>query len=89
LTSGSGSSASTQTAKVSGLTVDAVWHDQRVIVELDGHAAHGTRFAIERDRGRELTLRAAGFRVLRYTWQQVTRQPERIACDLRRELAAI
>jgi hypothetical protein len=73
-------------ATVCGLMVDALWRDRHVIVELDGHAAHGTRAATERDRRRELRLRNAGYTVVRYTWQQVTRQPELVAADLRRAL---
>jgi hypothetical protein len=72
--------------KALGFEVDALWQEQRVIVELDGQAAHGTTPAVARDRDRELRLRAAGFVVLRYSWHQVTMQPALVAADLRREL---
>ena len=75
-------------ATVQGLMVDALWRGERVIVELDGHAAHSRPFAVVRDRQRELALRAAGHLVLRYTWQQVVEEPEAVAGDLRRALAA-
>jgi hypothetical protein len=68
---------------VCGLMVDALWRVQRVIVELDGRAAHGTAAAIERDHGRDLTLRTAGYVVLRYTWGQVTREERSVARDVR------
>jgi hypothetical protein len=74
-------------ATVAGLMVDAVWEDARLVVELDGHAAHARAAAIERYRGRELTLRSAGYIVLRYTWQQVTREPATVVGDLRAALA--
>lgn len=32
--------------------VDCLWPEQRVIVELDGYATHGTRWTFESDRGR-------------------------------------
>jgi very-short-patch-repair endonuclease/predicted transcriptional regulator of viral defense system len=67
---------------VDGLMVDMLWRAQGVIVELDGHQAHGSRAQIERDRVRDLRLRAAGFVVLRYTWGQITREPELVAADL-------
>ena len=74
--------------RVCGLTVDALWPTERVIVELDGHGAHGTPARAESDRRRELRLRAAGFVVLRYTWQQVTEAAGDVAGDLTRALAA-
>jgi very-short-patch-repair endonuclease len=75
-------------AKVCGLMVDAWWPEQNLIVELDGHAAHATPAAIERDRPRELRLRTAGQTVLRYTWQQITEQPAIVVADLLASLAA-
>jgi hypothetical protein len=39
---------------VSGLEVDAIWPEQKLVVELDGYAFHNTRRAFERDRARDL-----------------------------------
>jgi Transcriptional regulator, AbiEi antitoxin/Protein of unknown function (DUF559) len=73
-------------AKVGRMTVDALWPKRQLAVELDGAAAHGAWAAIQRDRQRELALRAAGFQVVRYTWDQVTGQPDGVIADLRRLL---
>jgi very-short-patch-repair endonuclease len=70
--------------KVAGWTVDAVWFDQRIAVELDSHVAHGTPAAMEEDRRRDLELRAAGYIVLRYTWRQLTDEWDLVIADLRR-----
>lgn len=71
---------------VGGMTVDALWRDQRVIVELDGKDNHGTPAQIARDHDRDLRLRALGFTVLRYAWEQLKRRPDLVLADLRRAL---
>jgi very-short-patch-repair endonuclease len=72
--------------KVCGYKVDALWREQRVVVEVDGGNGHGTRAQMERDRERDLVLRASGYRVHRYTWRQVRTKRAAVAADLRRAL---
>ncbi len=58
------------------------------MVELDGHGFHSTPSEFERDRRRDADLQAAGYRVLRFTWRQVTEQPGWVADRIRAVLAA-
>jgi predicted transcriptional regulator of viral defense system len=67
---------------------DFVWTKERVIAELDGHAFHSHREAFERDRLRDRSLQAAGWRVVRVTWRQLGRDPKALAADLKRLLAS-
>ena len=60
-----------------------------MIVELDGHATHGTRASFEDDRARDRALVAAGWRVIRITWRQLRDEPEAVARDLRAALASL
>jgi hypothetical protein len=55
--------------------VDCLWAERSVVVELDGHATHGTRIAFEEDRDRDRRLEAAGCRVVRITWRQLHDAP--------------
>ena len=70
---------------VAKLEADCLWRAQRLIVELDGLKAHGTRSALESDRERDRRLQTAGWRVIRVTWRQLD-APEALLKDLRRLL---
>lgn len=67
---------------------DFAWRRARLIVELDGYAFHSTAAAFERDRARDRALSVDGWRVVRVTWRQLHDEPEALAIDLRRLLAA-
>lgn len=69
---------------VEGFRVDAVWRTHRIAVELDGWQHHHDRGAFERDRERDATLTAAGWRVVRFTYRQVVDRPDSVTQTLRR-----
>ena len=57
---------------IEGYEVDFVWRAQRLIVETDGAETHLTHRAFETDRARDAVLVSGGWRVVRFTWRQVT-----------------
>jgi very-short-patch-repair endonuclease len=58
---------------------DFLWRPQRIVVETDGRRWHGSREAFESDRRRDQRLTLAGYRVVRFTWRQVTRDAATVA----------
>jgi Transcriptional regulator, AbiEi antitoxin/Protein of unknown function (DUF559) len=52
--------------------VDFLWPEHRLVVEVDGFAVHGTSQAFERDRRRDRRLVEHGYRVVGFTWRDVT-----------------
>jgi hypothetical protein len=58
---------------------DFRWSAHKLIVETDGWATHRTRLAFERDRERDIELQLEGWRVLRFTWRQLTERPDWVA----------
>lgn len=68
--------------RLAGHSVDAVWREHRVVVEIDGFGAHGSRRAFEADRRRDLDLRDAGMVVARFSYRQLTDEPERVLAHL-------
>jgi predicted transcriptional regulator of viral defense system len=75
-------------AEVEGFEVDAVWREQRVVVELDSRGFHMTVAAFETDRERDRRLQAAGWRTIRITWRQLERDAAQLRDDLWRLLGA-
>jgi very-short-patch-repair endonuclease len=67
---------------------DFLWPEQRLVVEADGREWHDHRLAREDDAERQARLEAAGYRVLRVTWQQAIAQPAQTIARLRAALSA-
>lgn len=55
--------------------VDLAYPSARLAIECDGYAWHMDRASFERDRTRDAELMALGWRVLRFTWAQITFRP--------------
>jgi very-short-patch-repair endonuclease len=72
---------------VAGFFPDALWPEQRVIVELDGRRWHDSPTRFERDRARVARLVAAGYVVLHFTWRRLTREPMAVIAELSAALA--
>jgi hypothetical protein len=73
---------------VAGVLVDAVWWQQRLVVELDGKDNHSSWGQIQRDRSNEMRLRGAGFDALRYGTLQLEEEPAQVAGDVIRRLSS-
>jgi very-short-patch-repair endonuclease len=66
--------------------VDVLFARQRVVIEVDGWAAHGGREAFESDRRRQNRLTNAGYRVLRFTWRDLDDRPDAVLAEVRAAL---
>ncbi len=73
-------------ATVAGREVDALWRDQRVVVELDGWTHHRGREQAARDRAKTNALQLAGYVVLRFMHGDVTNRPTAVAAAIREAL---
>lgn len=62
---------------VAGYEVDYLFEDAVFVVEIDGLAFHSDAEAFERDRIKQNALVVAGYQVFRFTWTDLTENPER------------
>lgn len=71
--------------------LDIVFELLRVCIEIDGYEFHGrraeTRERFETDRFVATAMTAVGWRVLRFTWRQVTEQPDWVITTVKATLA--
>jgi len=68
--------------------VDAVWLEERLAVELDGRKFHSDAVALESDSEKSRHLRSIGFRVLRFSWNDVVERPEWVLEQVREALGS-
>lgn len=68
--------------------LDFAWPEMSLAVELDGYATHSSTEAFRADRTRQNALVAAGWTVLRFTWDDVCEQSEEVATHIRAAMAA-
>ena len=67
---------------------DLAYPGQRLLIELDGWRAHGTRRAFLADRRRQNSLVLAGWTLLRFTWADVVESPAALVAAVHGALAA-
>lgn len=60
------------------IRADFAWPELKIVVETDGRQTHGTKQAFESDRRRDQRLTAAGWKVIRTTWRQLTQRPHEL-----------
>jgi very-short-patch-repair endonuclease len=75
-------------ARVGPFLVDFLWRSECVVVEADSFEHHRDRAAFEADRARDAELRLRGYTVVRFTWRQLTNEPEWVVGTIRGLLGA-
>lgn len=68
--------------------IDLAYPDVHLAIELDGYEHHVTRGRWSNDLRRQNELEIAGWRVLRFTWRDITEQQPETVAQVRRALSA-
>lgn len=65
---------------------DVVFRQALLVLEVDGRAYHSSADRFQADRSRQNRLVNAGYVVLRFTWEDLTRRPEQVIAQVRAAL---
>jgi hypothetical protein len=63
--------------------VDLLFESASLVVEIDGRAFHSDAQTFQRDRTRQNRLIAAGYTVLRFTWDDLVLRPDHLVQQIR------
>ncbi len=69
--------------RVAGYEADALFPDERIVIELDSWEFHSDRASFESDRDRDVDRLIAGFWTVRITWERIKYRSVREADRLR------
>jgi very-short-patch-repair endonuclease len=68
---------------LAGYKVDVAFPGEKVAVETDGWAFHSSHEDFQRDRERQNKIALFGWKVLRFTWLDLTEYPQRVLAEIR------
>lgn len=74
-------------AEIGPWKVDAVWPEHKLAVEINGHAAHSSPWAHDRDHRKEQYLLSAGYATRRFTALQAIDEPALVIAGIAAALA--
>src|SRR5262249_58539007 len=69
------------------LELDFAIVEHQVDLEVDGHGSHATRRQRRDDNQRAADIEDAGWTIRRFTYEQVTSEPHKVAATIRRAIA--
>lgn len=74
---------------IEGSVRDFFWPGCRLVVEADSYGWHRSPGALNADRARDVELTLAGYRVSRFTWEQVRHRPDYVIAAIAAALGAL
>jgi very-short-patch-repair endonuclease len=72
---------------VGGYKVDVGFPTQKVAIEVDGWAFHNDPEVFVKDRNRQNKIALLGWKVLRFTWLDLTEYPERVIAEIKHAIS--